>query len=137
MSEQSETKKWIIKSIRKQGEPIVIKPIASHFYPHIGEIVTEGNLDEWMLLKMSGISHISVTEETMSENDQPLVLARNNTVKLPYELTNKLKWFPNDELYIDMFDEELQEIVIGKKLEGEQAVKAMQKLSEILDQENP
>ncbi|MGA9228810.1 MAG: hypothetical protein WBV92_01535, partial [Nitrosotalea sp.] len=67
-------------------------------------------------------------------NVEPKVmLNENNGLVLPFDLTNKLNWKVGDELFADIYDEDLKQIVIGKKLEGEDAVKALDKIDEILD----
>lgn len=65
---------------------------------------------------------------------QPKIVLMNNQVPLPYELTNKLEWNEGDELFADIFNEELKQIVIGKKLSGEDAVKGLDKITAILDE---
>ncbi len=68
-----------------------------------------------------------------NKNDDKIFLSYNNTVKLPEELTKELGWKIGDEVYADIFDEELKQIVVGKKLEREDAVKALDKITHILN----
>ena len=63
-----------------------------------------------------------------------VLLSYNNTIMLPEELTEKLGWRIGDELYADMFDDELKQIVVGKKLEREDAVKVLDKISTLLNE---
>lgn len=68
------------------------------------------------------------------ENDEKIFLSFGNNVHLPDELIDKLNWRIGDEIYADMFDEDLKQIVIGKKLECDDAVKVLDRISELLNQ---
>lgn len=67
------------------------------------------------------------------QNDSKVFLSVDNTVKIPNELIEKMDWNILDELFVDIFDEELKQIVIGKKLERGDAVKALDRISELLN----
>ena len=69
---------------------------------------------------------------TIFNTESKILLHSNNGVVIPYYLTSKLGWNEGDELFADIFDEELKQIVIGKKLSGEDAIKGLNKISLIL-----
>ena len=64
--------------------------------------------------------------------DDKIMLSDNNMIALPPTLLNQVGWKSGDELYADIFDEELEQLVIGKKLSGEDAIKGLDKISSIL-----
>jgi len=66
-----------------------------------------------------------------AEGDK-IILEIDNKIRLPNSLAQKLKISVGDEMFADIFDEELKQIVIGKKLEGKDALKGLDKISEIL-----
>jgi len=69
------------------------------------------------------------------ENKDKITLEINNKIKLPNELTEKIDLSWGDELYAEIFDDELKQIVIGKKLHGKEAIKGLDKISEILKED--
>lgn len=71
--------------------------------------------------------------EKEKENNEKIFLSFGNNVSLPEELIEKLNWQIGDEIYADIFDEDLKQIVIGKKLERGDAVKALDKISDLLN----
>jgi hypothetical protein len=52
-----------------------------------------------------------------------------------YDFLKKVRWNKVDELYAE-FDEELKQIVLGKKLEGADAIKALEKIAESINKES-
>lgn len=53
------------------------------------------------------------------------------TIKIPRELAAKLNWRVGDELWVEIYDEDLSQAIIGKKLKGAEAKRVAEKLGEI------
>lgn len=69
------------------------------------------------------------------DSSSDLVLDQDNRVRLPQDLIDEIGLKPGDKLYADIFDEDLKQIAIGKKLSGPDAVKGMKYISELLKKE--
>lgn len=78
------------------------------------------------------ITHRRVISPALGEAYQKL--SPNMTVKIPSEIVEKLKWSPSTELWIETLDEDLRQIIIGEKLHGKEAERALSKLEEMVNE---
>jgi hypothetical protein len=64
--------------------------------------------------------------------DDKSYLGPDNSVIIPPEICKKVSWKTGSKLWIEVYDEDLSQIIIGKELSGEEAVKGMERLKRII-----
>jgi hypothetical protein len=60
-------------------------------------------------------------------------LRKDNSVEIPAEVCQKLNWNYGSWLWIEIYDEKLSQIIVGKKLSGQEASIALERLGEIIE----
>lgn len=98
---------------------------------HFSEQNFRDIMNRMSLIHHESIGHFERQKE--KQNNSRIFLSVDNKIKIPSELLEKMDWSISDELFADIFDEELKQIVIGKKLEHGDAVKALDRISELLN----
>lgn len=77
---------------------------------------------------------VNIEPKTHERKDEGLYqkIQPDFTVRIPTEVVKKLNWGIGSEVWIDVHDEELSQAIIGKRLRGEEARKAIEKLERII-----
>jgi hypothetical protein len=64
--------------------------------------------------------------------DDTTFLRQDNSIIISPEICKKLNWKIGSKLWIDVYDENLSQIIVGKELSGEEAVRGMGRLKQII-----
>ena len=54
------------------------------------------------------------------------------TIKIPNDVAERLHWGVGSEVWVDTYDEDLSQAIVGKRVRGEEAKKAMRKLQRMM-----
>lgn len=73
---------------------------------------------------------LGMDEDSHNESTDELVIKPDFSVKFPSKILDELNWKTKTKLMIIEYDADLQELTLGKKMTGEEAVKMMHKIAD-------